>query len=300
MAEFGRVLTAMVTPFDGAGEVDYERAKELAAALVDSGSDGLVLSGTTGESPTLTNEEKLRLFREVRSAVGSSATIVAGTCNYNTAESIELSREAARAGVDGLLGTVPYYNKPPQDGLYAHFKTIAEAVDLPIILYNVPSRTVTNMLPETTIRLSGIENIVGVKEASGNFDAVAKIIEESRPGFKVWSGDDIATLPIMALGGYGIVSVASHLVGRQIQEMIGHHLGGRPAEAARIHRRLRPFFNALFVTTNPIPLKYALGRVGFPVGRPRLPLVEPDEKSAAAIDAELRRATIDLRVPTPA
>jgi 4-hydroxy-tetrahydrodipicolinate synthase len=300
MAEFGRVLTAMVTPFDGAGEVDYERAKELAEALVDSGSDGLVLSGTTGESPTLTNEEKLRLFREVRSAVGTSATIVAGTCNYNTAESIELSREAARAGVDGLLGTVPYYNKPPQDGLYAHFKAIAEAVDLPIILYNVPSRTVTNMLPETTIRLSGIENIVGVKEASGNFDAVAKIIEESRPGFKVWSGDDIATLPIMALGGYGIVSVASHLVGRQIQEMIGHHLGGRPAEAARIHRRLRPFFNALFVTTNPIPLKYALGRVGFPVGRPRLPLVEPDEKSAAAIDAELRRATIDLRVPTPA
>jgi 4-hydroxy-tetrahydrodipicolinate synthase len=300
MAEFGRVLTAMVTPFDGAGEVDYERAKELAAALVDSGSDGLVLSGTTGESPTLTNEEKLRLFREVRSAVGTSATIVAGTCNYNTAESIELSREAAHAGVDGLLGTVPYYNKPPQDGLYAHFKAIAEAVDLPIILYNVPSRTVTNMLPETTIRLSGIENIVGVKEASGNFDAVAKIIEESRPGFKVWSGDDIATLPIMALGGYGIVSVASHLVGRQIQEMIGHHLGGRPAEAARIHRRLRPFFNALFVTTNPIPLKYALGRVGFPVGRPRLPLVEPDEKSAAAIDAELRRATIDLRVPTPA
>jgi 4-hydroxy-tetrahydrodipicolinate synthase len=290
----------MVTPFDGAGEVDYERAKELAAALVDSGSDGLVLSGTTGESPTLTNEEKLRLFREVRSAVGSSATIVAGTCNYNTAESIELSREAARAGVDGLLGTVPYYNKPPQDGLYAHFKAIAEAVDLPIILYNVPSRTVTNMLPETTIRLSGIENVVGVKEASGNFDAVAKIIEESRPGFKVWSGDDIATLPIMALGGYGIVSVASHLVGRQIQEMIGHHLGGRPVEAARIHRRLRPFFNALFVTTNPIPLKYALGRVGFPVGRPRLPLVEPDEKSAAAIDAELRRATIDLRVPTPA
>ena len=300
MAEFGRVLTAMVTPFDGAGEVDYERAKELAAALVDSGSDGLVLSGTTGESPTLTNEEKLRLFREVRSAVGSSATIVAGTCTYNTAESIELSREAARAGVDGLLGTVPYYNKPPQDGLYAHFKTIAEAVDLPIILYNVPSRTVTNMLPETTIRLSGIENVVGVKEASGNFDAVAKIIEESRPGFKVWSGDDIATLPIMALGGYGIVSVASHLVGRQIQEMIGHHLGGRPAEAARIHRRLRPFFNALFVTTNPIPLKYALDRVGFPVGRPRLPLVEPDEKSAAAIDAELRRATIDVRVPTPA
>ena len=300
MVEFGRVLTAMVTPFDEAGRVDYARAKDLAQALIDSGTDGLVLAGTTGESPTLTTEEKLRLFGEVRAAVGGRATIVAGTCNYNTAESIELSREAAHQGVDGILGTVPYYNKPPQDGIYAHFKTIAEAVGLPLILYNVPSRTATNMLPETTIRLSEVDNIVGVKEASGNFDAVAKIIEESRPGFKVWSGDDIATLPILALGGYGIVSVASHLVGRQIQEMIGHHLGGRPAEAAAIHRRLRPFFNALFVTTNPIPLKYALGRVGFPVGRPRLPLVEPDEKVAAAIEAELQRATIDLPIPVAA
>lgn len=297
MVEFGRVLTAMVTPFDEAGRVDYERAKQLALALIDSGTDGLVLSGTTGESPTLTAEEKLRLFEEVRSAIGNRATIVAGTANYNTAESIELSREAARVGVDGILGTVPYYNKPPQDGLYAHFKAIAEAVGMPVILYNVPSRTVTNMLPETTIRLSQIDNIVGVKEASGNFDAVATIIEESRPGFKVWSGDDIATLPILALGGYGIVSVASHLVGRQIQEMIRLHLEGRPAEAAAIHRRLRPFFNSLFVTTNPIPLKYALDRIGFPVGRPRLPLVEPDEKSAAVIDAGLARATIDLPIP---
>jgi len=300
MTEFGRVLTAMVTPFDDSGTVDYERAKELATALLDSGSDGLVLAGTTGESPTLSADEKLRLFREVRSAIGRRGTIVAGTCNYNTAESIELSREAAREGVDGILGTVPYYNKPPQDGLYAHFRTIAEAVDLPMILYNVPSRTVTNMLPETTIRLSAIDNIVGVKEASGNFDAVATIIEESRPGFRVWSGDDIATLPILALGGYGIISVASHLVGQQIQEMIRHHLEGRPDQAASVHRRLRPFFNSLFVTTNPIPLKYALGRVGFPVGRPRLPLVECDEKSAVTVDAELQRATIDLRIATPA
>jgi 4-hydroxy-tetrahydrodipicolinate synthase len=300
MVEFGRVLTAMVTPFDEAGRVDYERAKELALALIDSGSNGLVLSGTTGESPTLSTEEKLRLFREVRSAVGSRATIVAGTANYNTAESIELSREAAHEGVDGILGTVPYYNKPPQDGLYAHFRALAEAVDLPMILYNVPSRTVTNMLPETTIRLSQVDNIVGVKEASGNLDAIAQIVEESRPGFKVWSGDDISTLPILALGGYGIVSVASHLVGQQIQTMIGHHLEGRPSEAAALHRKLRPFFNALFVTTNPIPLKYALNRVGLSVGRPRLPLVELDEKSAAVVNAALERATIDLRVPTPA
>ena len=297
MVEFGRVLTAMVTPFDEAGRVDYECAKHLATALVDSGSDGLVLAGTTGESPTLSSEEKLRLFREIRSAIGQRGTIVAGTTNYNTAESIELSQEAAREGIDGILGTVPYYNKPPQDGLYAHFKAIAVAVQVPMILYNVPSRTVTNMLPETTVRLSKLETIVGVKEASGNFDAIAQIVEESRPGFKVWSGDDIATLPILSLGGYGIVSVASHLVGRQISQMIRHHVEGRPDEAAEIHRRLRPFFNALFVTTNPIPLKYALERVGFPVGQPRLPLVPLDQKSAAVVDAQLERATIDLRVP---
>jgi 4-hydroxy-tetrahydrodipicolinate synthase len=202
MTEFGRVLTAMVTPFDEQGRVDYERAKQLALALLDSGTDGLVLAGTTGESPTLTTEEKLRLFSEVRSAIGSRGTIVAGTCNYNTAESIELSREAASEGVDGILGTVPYYNKPPQEGLYQHFKAIAGAVDLPMILYNVPSRTVTNMLPETTIRLSQIDTIIGVKEASGNFEAIAKIVEESEPGFRVWSGDDSATLPILSVGGY--------------------------------------------------------------------------------------------------
>ena len=300
MVEFGRVLTAMVTPFDEAGRVDYECAKHLATALVDSGSDGLVLAGTTGESPTLSSEEKLRLFREIRSAIGQRGTIVAGTTNYNTAESIELSQEAAREGIDGILGTVPYYNKPPQDGLYAHFKAIAEAVQVPMILYNVPSRTVTNMLPETTVRLSKLETIVGVKEASGNFDAIAQIVEESRPGFKVWSGDDIATLPILSLGGYGIVSVASHLVGQQISQMIRHHVEGRPDEAAAIHRRLRPFFNALFVTTNPIPLKYALERVGFPVGQPRLPLVPLDQKSAAVVDAQLERATIDLRMPAHA
>jgi 4-hydroxy-tetrahydrodipicolinate synthase len=297
MTEFGRVLTAMVTPFDEQGRVDYERTKQLALALLDSGTDGLVLAGTTGESPTLTSQEKLRLFSEVRSAIGNRGAIVAGTTNYNTAESIELSREAAREGVDGILGTVPYYNKPPQDGLYEHFKAIASAVDLPLLLYNVPSRTVTNMLPETTIRLSQIENIVGLKDAGGNLEGTAKIVEESAPGFRVWSGDDSSTLPILAVGGYGIVSVASHLIGRQIQAMIQHFLDGRHTEAAEIHRRTLPLVQALFVTTNPIPLKYALDRVGFSVGSPRLPLVEPDPKAAAAIDAALERATIDLPVP---
>ena len=300
MVEFGRVLTAMVTPFDEGGQVDYRRARELARALIDSGSDGLVLAGTTGESPTLTTDEKLRLFREVRDEIGTRGQIVAGTCNYNTAESIELSQDAAHAGVDGILGTVPYYNKPPQHGLYAHFRAIAEAVDRPIILYNVPSRTATVMQPETTIKLSQIPNIVGIKEASGNLDWAAQIVEESRAGFKVWSGDDIITLPLLSVGGYGIVSVASHLVGKQIQAMIGHHLAGRAAEAGALHRTLRPIFNGLFVTTNPIPLKYALRQVGFPVGSVRLPLVEPDEKAAAQIDEALAKTQVDLPIPARA
>ncbi|MCC7104675.1 MAG: 4-hydroxy-tetrahydrodipicolinate synthase [Chloroflexi bacterium] len=296
MTELGRVLTAMVTPFDERGRVDYERAKQLAHALLDSGTDGLVLAGTTGESPTLSNQEKLRLFAEVRAAIGDRGAIVAGTTNYNTHESVELSRQARDAGVDAILGTVPYYNKPPQEGLYQHFKAIATAVDLPLLLYNVPSRTVTNMLPETTVRLSEIDNIIGIKEASGNFEGIAKIVENSRPGFRVWSGDDSATLPILAIGGYGIVSVAAHLIGRQIQAMVQLFVDGRVAEAAEIHRRTLPLVQSLFVMTNPLPLKYALNRVGFSVGAPRLPLVEPDGKSAELIDAALSRATIDLPV----
>lgn len=297
MTEFGRVLTAMVTPMTPEGEVDYRRARELAEALISSGSDGLVVTGTTGESPTLTNDEKLRLYHEVRMAIGNRATIVAGTCNYNTHESIELSRQAKDAGVDGILGTVPYYNKPPQNGLYAHFEAIARSVDLPIILYNVPSRTATNMSAETTIRLSQISNIIGIKDAGGDLQVTAQIVEESAPGFKVWSGDDVQTIPLMSVGGYGIVSVASHLVGKQIQTMIGHFVAGRVSEAAADHRRLRPFFNSMFLTTNPIPLKYALRKIGFDVGSVRLPLVEPDEKTAAAIDAALAAAQIDLPIP---
>lgn len=300
MADFGRVLTAMVTPFDAQGAVNYKRAQELAEALISSGTDGLVVTGTTGESPTLTTEEKLGLYRAVREAIGTRATIVAGTCNYNTAESIELSNEAKELGVDGILGTVPYYNKPPQNGLYAHFEAIARAVDLPIILYNVPSRTATNMSAETTIRLSQISNIVGIKDAGGDLQVTAQIVEESAPGFKVWSGDDVQTIPLMSVGGYGIVSVASHLVGKQIQEMIGHFVAGRTSESAALHRKLRPFFNSMFVTTNPIPLKYALRKVGFDVGSLRLPLVEPDEKTAAAIDAALASAQIDLPILTKA
>ena len=296
MTEFGRVLTAMVTPFTPDGEVDYKRAQELAEALLDSGSDGLVVTGTTGESPTLTNAEKLRLYREVRAAIGTRGAIVAGTCNYNTRESIELSNEALEAGADGILGTVPYYNKPPQHALYAHFKAIAENVAAPIILYNVPSRTVTNMSAETTVKLSEISNIIGIKDAGGNLDVTSKIVEESVPGFLVWSGDDSMTIPLMSVGGYGIVSVASHLVGKQIQEMVQLFVAGKVSEAAALHRKLLPFFNACFVTTNPIPLKYAMRQVGFDVGSVRLPLVEPEAAQAAVVDAALEAATIDLPV----
>ncbi|HEX3244725.1 MAG TPA: 4-hydroxy-tetrahydrodipicolinate synthase [Chloroflexota bacterium] len=295
-AEIGRVVTAMATPFDDAGDVDYQRTRQLASALIASGSDALVVTGTTGESPTLSNEEKLTLYQEVRAAVGSNVPLIAGSTNYNTAESIELSREAARLGMDAILGTVPYYNKPPQEGLYQHFKALAEAVPLPMILYNVPTRTVTNMSFETTIRLSEIDNIIGIKEASGNLEGIAKIIAGSRPGFRVWSGDDPMTLPILSIGGYGVVSVASHLVGNQIKEMTRRFIDGDVGDAAAMHRNMLPLVNALFVTTSPIPLKYALGRVGFPIGACRLPLVNIDTASAAIVDAELMKVHIDLPV----
>ena len=297
MVEIGRLITAMVTPFDDQGQVNYEQAKRLAKALLDSGSDGLILSGTTGESPTLSIEEKLRLYAEVKGAVGNSGAIIAGTGNYNTAESVELSKEAEREGVDGLLLVVPYYNKPPQEGLYQHFKTIAGSVNLPCIVYNVTSRTSLNMTHETTIRLSEIENIVGVKEAGSDMDQITRIIDGAKPGFLVWSGNDNETYYIMATGGYGVVSVASHLVGNQIKQMMGYLLEGDVEKAAAEHRRLLPLFKVLFIVSNPMPVKYSLNHVGFDVGNPRLPLLPPDPKSAAQIEAVLDRYDIDIRVP---
>ena len=297
MAELGRLLTAMVTPFDAKGQVDYEQAKRLATALIDSGSDGVVVSGTTGESPTLTTEEKLRLWSEIKADLGDRGSVVAGTGNYSTAESIELTREAEKIGVDAAMQVVPYYNKPPQAGLYQHFGAIAESTSLPCIIYNVPSRTVANLSADTVVRLSEVENIVGIKEASADFDQITKIISGTRDGFKVWSGNDGDTLPILAMGGYGIVSVASHLVGLQIKEMIDSFLGGNTGEAARIHARLLPLVNSLFIVANPIPVKYALNAVGFNVGGTRLPLVNPDEKTAESISKALGRHRIDLPVP---
>jgi 4-hydroxy-tetrahydrodipicolinate synthase len=295
MAELGRLLTAMVTPFDDKGAVDYAQAKRLAGALLDSGSDGMVIGGTTGETPTLSHEEKLRLFAEVKAAADGRGVVVAGTGNYNTAESIELSREAEKLGVDALLLTVPYYNRPPQEGLFRHFEAIAKSISLPCILYNIPGRTATNMTAETTIRLSRVPNIVGVKEASGNFGQIAAIIQGADKGFRVWSGNDADTLPILALGGYGVICVISHLAGLQMRQLIESFLAGRTEEASEIHRRLLPLNNALMtLSVNPIPIKYALNQVGFRVGPPRLPLVEPDKATGEKIMAEVRRHHIDL------
>jgi len=296
MKKLGRLLTAMVTPFGIEGEVDYQQAKKLARALLDSGSDGLVLSGTTGESPTLSHEEKLQLFAEIKSALANRGTIVAGTGSYNTRESQEFTKEAEKIGVDACLLVVPYYNRPTPQGLFEHFKAIAQATTLPCILYNVPSRTVTNIAADTVIKLSQIDNIIGVKEASGNLDQIAKIIHGAKDNFLVYSGNDSDTLPILALGGYGVISVASHLVGIQIKDLIEKFLTGEVQEAASIHHRLLPLINALFIIPNPMPLKYALNYLGFPVGKPRLPLTEPDEKSAEFIRETLKTCQIDLPI----
>jgi 4-hydroxy-tetrahydrodipicolinate synthase len=295
MSTFGRLLTAMVTPFTSGGEVDYTQAKKLAQSLLDSGSDGIVVSGTTGECPTLTIDEKLRLFAEIKSVAGNRGPVIAGTGSYSTASSIELTRQAEKTGVDGCLLVVPYYSKPTQEGLYSHFRAIADSTSLPCILYNVPSRTVTNLVAETAVRLSKIDNIVGIKEASANLSQIADIIQRTGDDFIMYSGNDSDTLPVLALGGYGVISVISHIVGMQVRQMIESYLSGNTDEAARIHRALLPLVDALFVVGNPMPIKYALNHIGFPVGKPRLPLTEPDEKNRAYINDVLGKYTVDLR-----
>lgn len=296
MGEIGRLLTAMVTPFDEEGLVDYEQAKRLAVALVESGSDGVVVSGTTGESPVLSREEQKRLFAEVKQALSGKGVVVAGTGSNNTAEAVEYTEDAQEVGADGCLLVVPYYNNPTQEGLYQHFKSVADSTDLPCILYNVPSRTVRNMTAETTVRLSGVKNIVGIKEASADFEQISRIIEGTDDAFRVWSGNDADTFLLMCLGGYGIVSVASHLVGTQIKTMMQMLLDGSVEGAAAEHRRMLPLFKGLFVVANPIPVKYGVNRAGLNVGSPRLPLTEPDEGTRQFLDSLLGKYEVDLPV----
>ena len=296
MGEIGRLLTAMVTPFNNRGEVDYEQAKRLAQALIESGSDGVIVAGTTGESPTLSKDEQKRLFSEIKDALKGKGSVIAGTGSNNTAEAVDYTEDAQEAGADGCLLVVPYYNKPTQEGLYQHFKSIADSTDLPCILYNVPSRTITNLNADTAVRLSTTKNIVGVKEASADFDQIAKIIEETDGEFQVWSGNDADTFLLMCLGGYGVISVASHIVGKQIKGMMQMFLDGSIEGAAAEHRRMLPIFKGLFVVANPIPVKYAVNQAGFNVGKPRLPLDEPDEKTAEFLNDLLSKYEVDLPV----
>jgi 4-hydroxy-tetrahydrodipicolinate synthase len=270
---FGSVVTAMVTPFRDDHAVDLDGARELASWLVDHGSDAVVVAGSTGESPTLTAHEKAELFRAVGEAISGRGQLICGTGTYSTAETLELTQAAEDAGADGLLVVTPYYNKPPQRGLVAHFERVADATDLPMILYNIPGRTATRIEHETLLQLAERPNIVAVKDSTGDFQAISRLIAEAPEGFEVYSGDDWATFGYVCLGAVGVVSVASHLVGPQIRQMIELIETGDVPAARKRHEELSPLFNALFVTSNPIPLKAALQMVGRGCGEPRLPLV---------------------------
>ncbi|ADI27246.1 4-hydroxy-tetrahydrodipicolinate synthase [Geobacillus sp. C56-T3] len=267
------IITAMVTPFDRKGNLDLAKTTELVNYLLDNGTDALVVAGTTGESPTLTTEEKIALFRHVVSVVNGRAPVIAGTGTNDTRASIELTKKAEEAGVDAVMLVAPYYNKPNQEGLYQHFKAIAESTRLPVMLYNVPGRTSVSLAPETVIRLSEVPNIVAVKEAGGNLDAMAEIIERTPDDFLLYSGDDSLTLPVLAIGGNGVVSVASHIIGNEMQEMIRSFLAGDHQKAAALHRKWLPLMKGLFAAPSPVPVKTALQLRGLDVGSVRLPLV---------------------------
>lgn len=287
MRDFGRILTAMVTPFNDDYSVNYEAAANLARHLVENGSDGLVVAGSTGEGATMNKEEKLRLFSTVLDAVGDKAAVIAGTGSNDTRASIDMTKAAEKLGVHGAMLVGPYYNKPPQEGFYQHFSAIAAETSLPIIVYNVPGRTGSNILPATVARLAEIPNIVAVKEASGSLDQASEIARSAPHDFRLYSGDDSLTLPILAVGGSGIISVASHVVGNEMQDMVKAYFSGDIAKAREIHLRLMPFFKVIFITTNPIPIKAAVNMLGLHAGVLRPPLL-----SAAPAEEEKIRSVM--------
>lgn len=278
---FGNVLTAMVTPFDQNGEIDYKEVTHLVDYLLKNGTDGLVVAGTTGESPTLRTKEKIDLFSHVVKVVNKRVPVVAGTGSNDTVGSIALTKQAEACGVDAIMLVTPYYNKPSQSGLYEHFKQIANATALPIMLYNIPGRSVVNMNAETIISLSEINNIVSVKEASGDLNQVSTIIEKTAADFSVYCGEDGITLPMLSIGAVGVVSVASHIIGADLKQMVSIFKQGNVKDAAKMHRSLLPIMNGLFMYPSPTPVKYALQQKGLHVGGVRLPLVSllEDEKS---------------------
>ncbi|KXH80034.1 4-hydroxy-tetrahydrodipicolinate synthase [Sporosarcina sp. HYO08] len=270
--DIGQISTAMVTPFSSAGDVDFDRTGQLIEHLIANGTDSIVVCGTTGESPTLTVDEKEALFKYTVETVNKRIPVIAGTGTFSTKETVKLTRMAEKAGADGIMLVAPYYNKPDQKGMYEHFKHVAGETTLPIMLYNIPGRSAVNMLPETIIALSKIKNIRAVKEASGDLDQMSEIISGTDDQFLVYSGDDALTLPILSIGGNGVVSVASHVAGPEMQKMISLFKKGQFKEAAKIHRALVPLIHALFATPNPVPVKYALNKIGVETGGVRLPL----------------------------
>ncbi|MFC4182650.1 4-hydroxy-tetrahydrodipicolinate synthase [Saccharococcus thermophilus] len=283
MVQFGKIVTAMVTPFDRKGNIDFAKTTNLVNYLLENGTDSLVVAGTTGESATLTTEEKLALFRHVVSVVDGRVPVIAGTGTNNTRASIELTKKAEEIGVDAVLLVAPYYNKPNQEGLYQHFKAIAESTSLPVMLYNIPGRSVVNMAVDTVVRLSEIPNIVAVKDASGNLDAMTEIIARTREDFQLYSGDDSITLPVLAIGGAGVVSVASHIIGNEMQQMIAAFEAGDNKKAAKLHQKLLPLMKGLFAAPNPVPVKTALQLKGLDVGSVRLPLVPLTEQERSEL-----------------
>ncbi|MBM7586888.1 4-hydroxy-tetrahydrodipicolinate synthase [Bacillus pakistanensis] len=286
---FGRVSTAMVTPFDHKGNIDFQKTTQLVEYLINNGTDSLVVAGTTGESPTLSSEEKLALFRHVVKAVDKRIPVIAGTGSNNTYATIELTKKAEQAGVDAIMVVAPYYNKPSQRGMYEHFKTVAAATSLPVMLYNVPGRTAVTISAETIIELSKIDNIVAVKEASGDLDAITEIISNTGDDFLLYSGDDALTLPVLSVGGVGIVSVASHVVGNEMQDMVSAFLEGELAKAAKLHQRLLPLMKGLFTAPSPTPVKTALQLKGLDVGSVRLPLIPLTEEERMNISSLLKK-----------
>jgi 4-hydroxy-tetrahydrodipicolinate synthase len=283
MVHFGRVSTAMVTPFDKKGHIDFAKTTQLVNFLIDNGTDSLVVAGTTGESPTLTKEEKLALFDHVVKVVKKRIPVIAGTGSNNTYASVELTKKAEQLGVDAIMVVAPYYNKPNQEGLYQHFKAVADATSLPVMVYNIPGRSVVNILPETIIRLSKLPNIVAVKEASGDLNAMTQIIANTDDDFVLYSGDDSLTIPVLAIGGAGVVSVASHVIGNQLQEMVNAFFNGENERAAKLHQHLLPIMQGLFTAPSPAPVKTALQVTGLDVGSVRLPLVGLTEQERAAL-----------------
>jgi 4-hydroxy-tetrahydrodipicolinate synthase len=290
---FGQVLTAMVTPFNHNDEVDLNATRTLVNYLIANGSDGLVIAGTTGESPTLTAEEKVDLFKIVVEVVDGRVPVIAGTGSNNTKASISLTKQAEAAGVDGIMLVTPYYNKPSQEGLFQHFSAIAHSTSLPVMLYNIPGRSVVNMSIETIVSLSKINNIVAVKEASGDLDAMAQIISKTSSDFTLYSGDDGLTLPVLAIGGTGVVSVSSHIIGNEMQEMINSFKNGDVHGAASTHRNLLPIMKALFAAPSPSPVKSALNMRGLNVGGVRLPLVSLNNEEKKALHIALQPSNVE-------